>query len=415
MKNSDARLYQELKVFSSATRFLITGTPLQNEMKELWSLLHFLLPSVFKDWEAFDSYFDFTGLEDEEETQNFISDEEKQELMRKIHIVLQPLMLRRVKADVASYLPQKREYILYAPLTKEQTDLYKAISDKSVDTREFLHDMVAKGINERSVSQSSTGLLTPQPSRHGSATPAVAGVMVATPGAGNKLPVRLSPRKNKTSSPPEAVKPAATNAFALMMGKKGAAEPKGKRKAAAPPAPPAKAAEEVTDAKKTPASKGKRKVPPVVLEVPEPKSSRSSREGTPASGRRSGRVRTAAKADAFADVDEDQIDDEEFEARLVSEYENQELIKLEEKQSAADFSLANSFDIASKLTYTHFCRPSHGQEAVETNYRVFHEQRKNWPRRSSVTPSCSFGSYATARTTSTILGPMVASQWTKRW
>lgn len=344
MKNSDARLYQELKVFTSATRFLITGTPLQNEMKELWSLLHFLLPSVFKDWEAFDSYFDFTGLEDEEGTESFITDEEKQELMRKIHIVLQPLMLRRVKADVASHLPPKREYILYAPLTKEQTDLYKAISDRGVDTRAYLSDMVARDISERSESLSPPDLLTPLSSRQGSVSPSVTSG-TSRKGASDKLsklPTRESPRKKKSAVEPEAAKPSATDAFALMMGKRGRGRPKKISEA------PAVKEEVMKD--KTESSR-KRKGP-ATLPVPEPKSYRSSRESTPGSSRRT-RAHPGVKIDAFANVDEDKLDDDEFEARLIREYESQELSNLEEAQTAKDFALASSFELAS--TCIPFC------------------------------------------------------------
>ncbi len=106
MKNFESKLFRELQLFKSETRFLITGTPLQNNLRELWSLLNFLMPKVFADWDAFDSWFDFDGLEDEEATKDFIADEVKQDLVKKIHRVLQPLLLRRVKADVAAYLPK---------------------------------------------------------------------------------------------------------------------------------------------------------------------------------------------------------------------------------------------------------------------------------------------------------------------
>lgn len=105
-------------------------------------MLNFLLPNIFVNWEQFESWFDFSDLQDEEGTEEFLQDRMKQELVKKIHLILQPLLLRRIKADVEHLLPKKREYILYAPMTKQQTDLYNIISKKTADTRNYLVELV---------------------------------------------------------------------------------------------------------------------------------------------------------------------------------------------------------------------------------------------------------------------------------
>ncbi|KNG80985.1 SNF2 family helicase/ATPase PasG [Aspergillus nomiae NRRL 13137] len=126
LKNMNCRLIKELLTYNSANRLLITGTPLQNNITELWSLLHFLLPEIFNDLDSFQSWFDFSSMLDSSDKTNVI-ERRKRTLVSTMHSILKPFLLRRVKTDVEMSLPKKREYILYAPLTAEQKDLYREI------------------------------------------------------------------------------------------------------------------------------------------------------------------------------------------------------------------------------------------------------------------------------------------------
>ncbi|KAK9447087.1 SNF2 family N-terminal domain-containing protein [Limtongia smithiae] len=125
IKNMNCKLIQELKSYSSANRLLLTGTPLQNNLAELWSLLNFLLPDIFHDLSLFQSWFDFSALQRANGTQEILDEENKHQIVSNLHAILKPFLLRRLKADVDLSLPPKREYVLYAPLTTAQQELYR--------------------------------------------------------------------------------------------------------------------------------------------------------------------------------------------------------------------------------------------------------------------------------------------------
>uniref|UniRef100_A0A8C5VX14 Proliferation-associated SNF2-like protein n=1 Tax=Microcebus murinus TaxID=30608 RepID=A0A8C5VX14_MICMU len=108
------------------TNSLVTGTPLQNNLSELWSLLNFLLPDVFDDLKSFESWFDITSLS--ETAEDIIAKEREQN----VSIILTPFLLRRLKSDVALEVPPKREVVVYAPLSKKQEIFYTAIVNRTI-------------------------------------------------------------------------------------------------------------------------------------------------------------------------------------------------------------------------------------------------------------------------------------------
>ncbi|XP_058011758.1 chromodomain-helicase-DNA-binding protein 2 isoform X1 [Ahaetulla prasina] len=111
LKNDDSLLYKTLIDFKSNHRLLITGTPLQNSLKELWSLLQFIMPEKFESWEDFE---DDHGRGRENGYQS-------------LHKVLEPFLLRRVKKDVEKSLPAKVEQILRVEMSALQKQYYKWI------------------------------------------------------------------------------------------------------------------------------------------------------------------------------------------------------------------------------------------------------------------------------------------------
>ena len=145
IKNLNCRLIRELQSYQSANRLLITGTPLQNNLTELWSLLHFLMPTIFDKLESFESWFDFSALKEKNGVEQILSAERQKNLVASLHAILKPFLLRRVKADVETSLPKKREYVLYAPLTQTQRELYQEILEGN--SRAYLENKVVETLS----------------------------------------------------------------------------------------------------------------------------------------------------------------------------------------------------------------------------------------------------------------------------
>lgn len=129
LKNMNCRLIHELKhSFKTENRLLMTGTPLQNNLSELWSLLNFLLPMIFDDIDDFLSWFDPVG--DGFINYNYNGDDIisiKEKMVQRLHNILKPLLLRRLKKDVELDLPEKVEFLVKIPLGQKQRSLYNSI------------------------------------------------------------------------------------------------------------------------------------------------------------------------------------------------------------------------------------------------------------------------------------------------
>ena len=122
IKNENSMLSQIVREFRSKHRLLITGTPLQNNLHELWALLNFLLPDIFSSSDDFDTWF--------QERADIDQDAVIQHLKR----LLQPFLLRRLKADVEHTLLPKKEVNLYVDLTPMQRQWYKSILERELVT-----------------------------------------------------------------------------------------------------------------------------------------------------------------------------------------------------------------------------------------------------------------------------------------
>ncbi|CAG8765940.1 4191_t:CDS:10, partial [Gigaspora margarita] len=118
IKNENSMLSQIVRVFKSRNRLLITGTPLQNNLHELWALLNFLLPDVFSSSKDFDSWFK--------------SHDNQDNVVQQLHKVLRPFLLRRIKSDVEKSLLPKKEVNIYVGMTSMQRKWYQRILEKDI-------------------------------------------------------------------------------------------------------------------------------------------------------------------------------------------------------------------------------------------------------------------------------------------
>ena len=122
MKNHNNKLTTTINQFyTTSHRLLLTGTPLQNKLPELWSLLNFLLPSIFKACDTFETWFNAPFAITGEKVE--LNEEETILIIRRLHKVLRPFLLRRLKKDVESQLPDKVEYIIKCEMSGLQRAL----------------------------------------------------------------------------------------------------------------------------------------------------------------------------------------------------------------------------------------------------------------------------------------------------
>lgn len=131
MKNAKCKFVSVLgQDYTSSHRLLLTGTPLQNSLGELWSLLNFLLPKVFNDCDDFEKWFLLPISKSMGNENVSLTEEEKLLIINRLHQVLRPFLLRRVKKEVESELPDKREQIIKVELSSWQRIIYNNISKK---------------------------------------------------------------------------------------------------------------------------------------------------------------------------------------------------------------------------------------------------------------------------------------------
>ncbi|KAL0590970.1 Chromodomain-helicase-DNA-binding protein 1-like [Plecturocebus cupreus] len=146
LKNQSSLLHKTLSEFSVVFSLLLTGTPIQNSLQELYSLLSFVEPDLFSKEEVGDFVRRYQDIEKESESGKFLSYQLSPRSLgtetilmhnaSELHKLLQPFLLRRVKAEVATELPKKTEVVIYHGMSALQKKYYKAILMKDLDAFE---------------------------------------------------------------------------------------------------------------------------------------------------------------------------------------------------------------------------------------------------------------------------------------
>ncbi|CAI9761373.1 unnamed protein product [Fraxinus pennsylvanica] len=131
IKNASCKLNADLKHYRSNHRLLLTGTPLQNNLEELWALLNFLLPNIFNSSEDFSQWFNkpFESNGDNSPDEALLSEEENLLIINRLHQVLRPFVLRRLKHKVEHELPEKIERLVRCEASGYQKLLMKRVEE----------------------------------------------------------------------------------------------------------------------------------------------------------------------------------------------------------------------------------------------------------------------------------------------
>ena len=126
IKNEKSKLAASVRMLSSQKRLLLTGTPLQNNLHELWALLNFLLPDIFGSSDQFDTWFDTDKTVGS-------SNSGDDSMVKRLHAVLKPFLLRRVKSEVEKALLPKKELKVQVGLSAMQRSWYSKILMKDME------------------------------------------------------------------------------------------------------------------------------------------------------------------------------------------------------------------------------------------------------------------------------------------
>lgn len=136
IKNNSAQASRVCKAINSEQRIALTGTPMENHLGELWSIMDFVVPGLLGDEKLFQRAF-----------RTPIEKHQNEEQMKRLKAKIKPFLLRRTKEEVAKDLPQKSEFVVNVSLDNKQSDAYETI-------RSAMESKVQKLLSQKGLSRS---------------------------------------------------------------------------------------------------------------------------------------------------------------------------------------------------------------------------------------------------------------------
>lgn len=137
IKNQNTQKAHAVKEIQADTRFALTGTPIENRLSELWSIFDYLMPGYLYSYQMFKAVIETPVVKEHQE-----------EPLTRLHKLIAPFILRRLKKDVLQELPDKLEEVVYSRMEGEQKKLYAAVTNRLISS-----------LNEASDSSYNTGKL----------------------------------------------------------------------------------------------------------------------------------------------------------------------------------------------------------------------------------------------------------------
>ena len=135
IKNNNTQNFKAIKKIKAQTRFALTGTPIENSLAELWSIFDFTMPGYLYGYRKFKESFETPIIKDEDSYKT-----------KKLKMLIEPFILRRIKEEVLTELPEKTVTVLNSEMEEEQQKIYMSYMAEARE--EVANEIVANGFEK---------------------------------------------------------------------------------------------------------------------------------------------------------------------------------------------------------------------------------------------------------------------------